>query len=108
VVIISDGQLKASGSLEELTSSFVEKDGVVIRLKKAEEELMPLFRDLPGIENVSRVDDGFQLEWGKDKDLRDVITRYIVDNHLGLIEMRSLGMNIEDLYLKVVSGGTEQ
>lgn len=108
VVIISDGQLKASGSLEELTSSFVEKDGVVIRLKKAEEELMPLFRGLPGIENVSRVDDGFQLEWGKDKDLRDVITRYIVDNHLGLIEMRSLGMNIEDLYLKVVSGGTEQ
>lgn len=108
VVIIQDGQLMASGSLQELTSSLAERDGVVIRLKKAGEELMPLFRSLPGIENVSLVDDGFQLEWGKDKDLRDVITRYIVDKNLGLIEMRSLGMNIEDLYLKVVSGGTEQ
>jgi ABC-2 type transport system ATP-binding protein len=108
VVIIRDGQLMASGSLKELTSSLTEKDGVVLRLKKAEEELMPLFRSLPGVENVSRVDDGFQVEWGTDKDLRDVITRHIVDNDLGLIEMRSLGMNIEDLYLKVISGGTEQ
>ncbi len=108
VVIIRDGQLMASGSLKELTSSLTKTDGVVIRLKKAEEELMPFFRNLPGVENVSRVDDGFQIEWGTDKDLRDVITRHIVDNDLGLIEMKSLGMNIEDLYLKVVSGGTEQ
>jgi ABC-2 type transport system ATP-binding protein len=91
VVIISDGQLKASGSLRELTSSMTVRDGVFIRLKK-----------------VSRQDDGFKIEWGTDKDIRDVITRYVVDNDLGLIEMKSLGMNIEDIYLKVISGGTEQ
>jgi ABC-2 type transport system ATP-binding protein len=108
VVIISDGQLKASGSLEELTSSLTVKDGVFIRLKKAGEELMSLFSSIPGVENVSRQDDGFKIEWGTDKDIRDVITRYIVDKNLGLIEMKSLGMNIEDLYLKVISGGTEQ
>ncbi len=108
VVIISDGQLKASGSLEELTSSLTERDGVFIRLKKAGEELMSLFSSIPGVENVFRQDDGFKIEWGTDKDIRDVITRYVVDNDLGLIEMKSLGMNIEDLYLKVISGGTEQ
>jgi len=108
VVIISDGQLKASGSLRELTSSLSDRDGVFIRLKKAGEELMPIFRSFPGVENVSRQDDGFKIEWGTDKDIRDVITRYVVDNDLGLIEMKSLGMNIEDLYLKAISGGTEQ
>lgn len=108
VVIISDGQLKASGSLEELTSSLTVKDGVFIRLKKAGEELISLFSSIPGVENVSRQDDGVKIEWGTDKDIRDVITRYIVDKNLGLIEMKSLGMNIEDLYLKVISGGTEQ
>ncbi len=108
VVIISDGQLKASGSLEELTSSLSERDGVFIRLKKAREELLSLFSSIPGVENVSRQDDGFKIEWGTDKDIRDVITRYVVDNDLGLIEMKSLGMNIEDLYLKAISGGTEQ
>jgi len=108
VVIISDGQLKASGSLEELTSSLSDRDGVFIRLKKAREELLSLFSSIPGVENVSQQDDGFKIEWGTDKDIRDVITRYVVDNDLGLIEMKSLGMNIEDLYLKAISGGTEQ
>jgi ABC-2 type transport system ATP-binding protein len=108
VVIISDGQLKASGSLEELTSSYAERDGVVIRLKRSGEELMSLFRDIPGVENVIQQDDGIKIEWGTDKDVRDVITRIIVDKDLGLIEMKSLGMNIEDLYLTAISGGTEQ
>lgn len=108
VVIISDGQLKASGSLEELTSSMAEKDGVVIRLKKTGKELISLFRDIPDVENVVQQDDGIRIEWSMDKDVRDVITRYVVDKDLGLIEMKSLGMNIEDLYLKVISGGTEQ
>jgi ABC-2 type transport system ATP-binding protein len=108
VVIISDGQLKASGSLEELTSSMTERDGVVLRLKKTGAELMTFFKSIPGVENVSQQDDGFRIEWATDKDIRDVITRYVVDKNLGLIEMKSLGMNIEDLYLKVISGGTEQ
>jgi ABC-type multidrug transport system ATPase subunit len=108
VVIISDGELKASGSLEELTSSLAEKDGVVLRLKKTGDEMTSLFKSIPGVENVAWQDDGLRIEWETDKDIRDVITRYIVDKNLGLIEMKSLGMNIEDLYLKVISGGTEQ
>lgn len=108
VVIISDGKLKASGSLEELTSSLTERDGVVIKLKKTDEDLLSLFKSLPGVESVSQQDEGLKIEWGTDKDIRDVITRYVVDKNLGLIEMKSLGMNIEDLYLKVISGGTEQ
>ena len=108
VVIISDGELKASGSLEELTSSLAEKDGVVLRLKKTGDEMTSLFKSIPGVENVAWQDDGLRIEWETDKDIRDVITRYIVDKNLGLIEMKSLGMNIEDLYLKVISGGTDQ
>ncbi len=108
VVIISDGKLKASGSLTELTSSLSERDGVVIRLKKGGEELISLFRSIPGVVDASQQDDGIKIEWGTDKDIRDVITRYVVDNDLGLIEMKSLGMNIEELYLKVISGGTVQ
>ncbi len=108
VVIISDGELKASGSLEELTSSLAEKDGVVLRLKKTDDEMTSLFKSIPGVENAAWQDDGLRIEWETDKDIRDVIIRYIVDKNLGLIEMKSLGMNIEDLYLKVISGGTEQ
>jgi hypothetical protein len=34
--------------------------------------------------------------------------RATVDKGLGLLEMRPLAMNIEELYLKIVSGGPEQ
>lgn len=107
-VIINEGVLMASGRLEDLTASFKEKEGVVVRLRKGGEAEHNLLRKIPGVEKVSRQDDGFAVEWKKGKDLRDDITRLIVDNNLGLIELRPLAMSIEDLYLKVVSGGEKQ
>ncbi len=108
VVIINEGKLMASGSLEELTASFREKDGVIVRLKKGGEEAASLFRKIAGIEKISRENNEFKMEWSKTRDLRDQITRLIVENELGLVEMRPVAMNIEDLYLRIVSGGEEQ
>jgi len=108
VVIINEGQLMASGSLEELTASYRKKDGLFIRLTKADKETTSLLERIPGVDRVGREDDGFTIEWPKGKDIREDITRIIVDNGLGLLEMRPLAMNIEDLYLKVISGGVEQ
>lgn len=108
VVIINEGALMASGLLEDLSASFREKEGAFVRLRKGGEAERNLLRKIPGVEKVSRQDDGFAVEWKKGKDLRDDITRLIVDNNLGLIELRPLAMSIEDLYLKVVSGGEKQ
>lgn len=108
VVIINEGQLMASGSLEELTASFRPKEGIFIRLKKGGKEAASLLGAIPGVDKVSQEDDGFTLEWAKGKELADEITKFVVDKDLGLIEMRPLAMNIEDLYLKVISGGVEQ
>jgi ABC-2 type transport system ATP-binding protein len=98
----------ASGSLEELTASFKEKEGVVIKLKKGGKNILSLLQKIHGVDKVSAVGDELKIEWTKGKDVRDEITKLIVDKELGLIEMRPLAMNIEDLYLKVISGGVEQ
>jgi ABC-2 type transport system ATP-binding protein len=108
VVIINEGNLMASGSLEELTASFKEKEGVVIKLKKGGKDVLSLLQKIHDVDKVSHADDEFKIEWTKGKDVRDEITKLIVDKELGLIEMRPLAMNIEDLYLKVISGGVEQ
>ena len=39
---------------------------------------------------------------------RDDIARLVLDKQFGLLEMRPTAMNIEDLYLKIVSGGGPQ
>ncbi len=108
VVIINEGRLMASGSLEELTSSFRKKEGVFIRLRKSGQEIAHLLSSIPGVEKVTPEDDGFSLEWGKGKNIQDNITKFIVDKELGLVEMKPLALNIEELYLSVISGGREQ
>ncbi len=111
VVIISEGQLMASGSLEELTASVARSqqwDGVVLRLKSAGPEEARLFREIPGVEKVSVLSGELRIEWGRGRDLQDTVARLALDKSLGLQEMRSTALGIEDIYLKVVSGGLEK
>jgi ABC-2 type transport system ATP-binding protein len=108
VVIINEGQLMAAGSLEDLTASFRTKDGVVVRFRKAGPEAAELVRRIPGVDGVAADGDELRVEWAPGCDLRDEVTRLAVEKGLGLQEMRPVAMNLEELYLKVVSGGLGQ
>lgn len=108
VVIINEGKLMASGSLEDLTASLQEKDGVFIRLREGGKDKVEHFQNIPGVDKVAIRDDGYSIEWPRGRDSRDDITRYIVERNWGLLEMRPLAMDIEELYLRVITGGTEQ
>lgn len=108
VVIINEGKLMASGSLEELTASLQEKDGVFLRLREGGREKAEHFKNIPGVDRVSMRDDGYSIEWDRGIDRRDDIARYIVEKNWGLLEMRPLAMDIEELYLRVITGGTVQ
>jgi ABC-2 type transport system ATP-binding protein len=108
VVIINEGRLMASGSLEELTASFHEKDRIILRLRRGHEDAMSALKTIPGVEKVSRHNGELAIEWNPGKDLRENVSRLAVEKDWGLLEMRTAAMNIEDLYLRVVSGGAEQ
>jgi len=105
VVIINEGQLMASGSLEELTSSLLDQDGVYLKLRQKDQEITSLLQALPHVTSVQPENGGWRIEWPSGYDLRDDITRLVVEKNLGLQELRPLAMNIENLYLKVISGG---
>jgi ABC-2 type transport system ATP-binding protein len=108
VVIINEGKLMASGSLKELTASLQEKEGIFLRLREGGKDKVEHFQNLPGVDRVTIRDDGFRIEWAQGKDIRDDLTRYIVERNWGLVEMRPLAMDIEELYLRVITGETEQ
>ena len=108
VVIINEGRLMASGSLEELTASFGEKDRIILKLRRGHEDALTALRAIPGVEKVTRHNGDLAVEWNPGKDLRENVSRMAVEKEWGLLEMRTAAMNIEDLYLRVVSGGGEQ
>lgn len=107
VVIINEGRLMASGSLEKLSTSYQKKEGVALKVKKPDEAQLELSR-FKGVEKVSRHNGELIVEWDPDRDLREEIARYIIERGFGLVEIRSLAMSLEELYLKIVSGGTPQ
>lgn len=108
VVIINEGQLMASGSLEELARSFSQNDGVYLKLDRIDGEVLNLFRQLPGLQTASQEGAEIRLEWPWGQDLRTQVLKLCLDKKLEIKEMRSLAMNIEELYLRIVSGGMEQ
>jgi ABC-2 type transport system ATP-binding protein len=108
VVIINEGRLMASGSLEDLTASFRQKDGVALKVRRGGAEAAGLFRALPGVEKVTADGHDLRVEWGPGRDLRDEVARLALDKGLGLQEMKPVAMSIEDLYMKIVSGGLGQ
>jgi len=108
VVIINEGRLMASGSLEELTASFREKERVILKLRRGHEDAVSTLKTIPGVEKVSRHNGELAVEWNLGKDLRENVSKLAVEKEWGLLEMRTAAMNIEDLYLRVVSGGGEQ
>ena len=108
VVIINEGNLMASGSLEDLTASYDRHDGVILKLREGGERAAAAFRGLPGIQSSVPVGDEIRIEWPRGSDHHDDVTKVCAERNLGLREMRSVAMNIEDLYLKIVSGGLDQ
>ncbi len=107
VVIINEGRLMASGSLEELSSSFQKREGIVLRVRKPQEAFQEVSR-LAGVDKVIRQNGDLLVEWSPGKDLREAIAALVIEKGFGLIEMRSLALSLEELYLRIVSGGTPQ
>ncbi|MDW7759144.1 MAG: ABC transporter ATP-binding protein [Acidobacteriota bacterium] len=107
VTIINEGRLMASGTLDELTASARSTDGVVLKLRKSGPESTAALRAIPGVDTAAIRDSEIEVAWSRGRDLREAVARTVVEKDLGLLEMKSLGMNIEDLYLKIVSGGLE-
>ncbi|MGQ9800911.1 MAG: ABC transporter ATP-binding protein [Candidatus Saccharicenans sp.] len=109
VVIINEGRLMASGSLEELARSYSQNDGVYLKLDRADGEILGLFRQqFPGLKAAAIEGTEIRLEWPWGQDLRTQILKLCLERNLEIKEMRSLSMNIEELYLRIVSGGMEQ
>lgn len=108
VAIISEGRLVTSSSLEELASSFGGREGVVLRVRRGGREAASALRRVEGVDRVEQEGNELRLEWSRGRDPRDGVLEVVTARNLGLLEMRPLAPSVEDLYLKVVSGGTVQ
>lgn len=101
VVIIHAGRIVAEDTPEQLSSRLRRSEKISVVVKTPPTDLADRFRALPGVLNVfaSTETGGFLLECDLGRDLREELARFVVGNGWGLLELRTVSMTLEDVFL---------
>ena len=108
VIIINNGKLEASDTPENLTSRLQGHDSVWVEVDGPADEVEAKIQGIQGVEKVSRATGqagraAWQVEIGKDPAVRTELARAVIESGWGLHEIRSIGLSLEDIFLKLTS-----
>ena len=109
VVIINNGRIVGEGTPESLTAQL--KDGEVLRAEVTgpEEQVKSTISGVSGVLEVSVEqapdvgDAAYIISTTPGQDVRDELSRQLVNGGFGLRELRSLEMTLEDIFLRLVA-----
>jgi ABC-2 type transport system ATP-binding protein len=106
ILIISNGQIVASGTPEELTARVQETDRVKVLVGGADaHQVADLLGRVEGVLGVETDTDGaYVVSCVQERDNRAELARAIVGQGWDLLELSSVGMSLEEIFLKVTEG----
>ena len=112
VIIINEGKIEASDTPENLTARLQGHDSIWLEVDGPAEEVEAKFQRVQGVENVSRKTGQagrsvWEVETGKDPAIRTELARAVIESGWGLYEIRSVGLSLEDIFLKLTGAEPE-
>jgi ABC-2 type transport system ATP-binding protein len=109
VVIINDGRVVAEDSPENLTRRLRGAERIEIEVRGPATAVASALRGIPDVLNVAIVDDGSNstarlvADCADGKDVREQLARAVVEGGWGLLQLRNLGMSLEEVFLKLTT-----
>lgn len=108
VVVISKGTVVAMGAPDELTARLQGYGSVLVTVEGPAPEIMSKLQALHGVNLVEPVDSSgtrvsLEVHTEKNEDVRAELARAIVESGWGLFELKSSGMSLEDIFLKLTT-----
>jgi ABC-2 type transport system ATP-binding protein len=109
VIIINRGRIVALGPLDRLMDELAPVARVQVQVDGPAELVGASLRALPGVTRVEPrgVTDGvgtFVVEADRARDVRRDLFQLVSQQRWGLLELRSLGLSLEELFIRVVAG----
>jgi ABC-2 type transport system ATP-binding protein len=103
VLIINKGKIVAEDTTENLQARLLGAERVIIRVRgEADEELAKAIRLIKGVRDVEIKNDGsVEFEFASGKDLRPEVAKQIIKSGYDLLELRPLGMSLEEIFLEL-------
>ncbi len=105
IIIINEGKIVAEDTYDQLSAQFRKTDKVELQLRNPQGALEKL-KSIPGVIQVVRDDQkqgAFLIECHVDDHVRDEISKVVVQNNMGLLEMRLKAVSLEDVFLKLTT-----
>ena len=108
VVIINRGRVVAVDSPDNLTARLQGSQSLYLQVDSGGDDPVPALRDVPGVAGVAAADQrdgasGFQIEIAPGRDVRRDVSRTVVTNGWGLLELRAQQMSLEDIFLQLTT-----
>lgn len=107
VVIISNGRIVAEDTPENLTSRLQGGERVQMQVRGPIEEIAALLRKVRGVEAVAVEQGRITVESATGADVREELARCVVEGGHGLLEMKSSGMSLEEIFLELTTAEAE-
>ena len=103
VVIISNGRIVAEDTPEQLSARLRHSDKVSITVKHPPADGAEQFKSVAGVQHVfpSGGAGTYLLECALGHDVREEIARLVVTQGWGLLELKSISMTLEDVFLQL-------
>ena len=104
VLIINKGKIVAEDTTENLQARLLGAERVVVRVRGDGEELAETIKEVKGVRKVETLDDGaVEFEFASGKDLRPEVAKQVIKSGYDLLELRPLGMSLEEIFLELTS-----
>jgi ABC-2 type transport system ATP-binding protein len=108
VVIISDGRLVAVDTPDNLAHRLRGSENIRVEVRGPRDEVAKKLRSLPKVLNVETegMENGraaLTVACDANADLREDIARVVVEGGWGLLEMRPVGMSLEEVFLQLTT-----
>ncbi|MSQ40447.1 MAG: ATP-binding cassette domain-containing protein [Dehalococcoidia bacterium] len=107
VLIIHEGRVVAIDTPANLSAHLRSTQRIEAEVRGPSAEVMPLLRELNGVQDVRRQGDGlvatYVIEARPGADLREPIATLVVQRGWGLLRLQSVEMSLEEIFLRLTT-----
>jgi ABC-2 type transport system ATP-binding protein len=104
VLIINKGKIVAEDTTENLQARLIGAERVVIRVRGEADDLVKTVKQVKGVQAAETKGDGsVEFEFASGKDVRPEVAKQVINAGYDLIELRPLGMSLEEIFLELTS-----
>lgn len=102
VLIINKGHIVAEDTPEHLQSRISGAQRISMKVRGFEDGLASLVEGIPGVSRVSVIGEGaLEFETSAGEDVRPEVARAVVNGGYDLLELRPIGVSLEDIFLQL-------